>query len=134
MLTLCVYTWLILAILLARASHGISYPYLYLNSAASPIALCTEALASAMEPVMTQPTDGDNWNMCETDDGSMSLSCITQYISSALGMVVEWCGIISYRNLLLRQDNSTILSSHSNRHDICRCDSFECIFCIRINL
>ena len=34
----------------------------------------TEALASAMEPVMTQPTEGDNLWMYETDEGSMSLS------------------------------------------------------------
>jgi hypothetical protein len=59
---------------LARASHGISYPNLYLKSAASDWARCEKARASAMEPVMTQPTDGEIWKMCETDEGSMSLS------------------------------------------------------------
>jgi hypothetical protein len=44
---------------LARASHGISYPNLYLKSAASDWARCEKARASAMEPVMTQPTDGE---------------------------------------------------------------------------
>jgi len=34
----------------------------------------TEALASAMEPVMTQPTEGESLWMYETDEGSMSLS------------------------------------------------------------
>src|SRR5271163_4246923 len=63
-----------LASLLARTSQGISYPYLYLNSAASPLALVTQALASAMEPVRTHPTEGEILKMCETDDGSISLS------------------------------------------------------------
>ena len=31
-------------------------------------------MASAMEPVMTQPTEGDSLKMWETDEGSMSLS------------------------------------------------------------
>lgn len=62
------------ASLFARTSHGISYPFLYLNSAASPLALLTDALASAIDPVMTQPTEGDILKICETDDGSMSLS------------------------------------------------------------
>lgn len=60
MLTLCVYTCEMFAIRFARTSHGISYPNLYLNSAASPLARITDALASAIDPVMTQPTDGDN--------------------------------------------------------------------------
>ena len=38
------------------------------------MALCTKALASAMDPVITQPTEGDSWKIWETDDGSMSLS------------------------------------------------------------
>src|SRR4051794_39753830 len=29
-----------------------------------------------MEPVMTQPTDGESWKMCDTDEGSISLSYI----------------------------------------------------------
>lgn len=63
-----------LANLLAKTSHGISYPNLYRNSAASPCARCADALASAIDPVMTQPTDGEIWKMCETEEGSMSLS------------------------------------------------------------
>lgn len=63
------------AIRLASASTGISYPYLYLNSAASDCARWASGLASAMAPVMTQPTDCEIWKMCETDEGSMSLSC-----------------------------------------------------------
>ena len=59
-LTLCVYTCEIFAKRFASTSHGISYPYLYLNSAASPLARDTDALASAIEPVMTHPTDGDS--------------------------------------------------------------------------
>jgi hypothetical protein len=64
--------------LLANTSHGISYPNLYLNSAASPLALVTQALASAIEPVKTQPTDGEILKMCETEDGSISLSYIKE--------------------------------------------------------
>lgn len=60
--TRCVYTWLMFASLFARTSHGISYPFLYRNSAASPRARSIEALASAIEPVMTAPTDGDILN------------------------------------------------------------------------
>jgi hypothetical protein len=55
-----VYTWLMLAIRLANASQGISYPNLYLNSAASPLARVTDARASAIDPVITQPTDGES--------------------------------------------------------------------------
>jgi hypothetical protein len=44
----------------ANTSQGISYPNLYLNSAASPRARLTEARASAIDPVMTQPTDGES--------------------------------------------------------------------------
>jgi hypothetical protein len=50
---------LIFAKRFARTSHGISYPYLYLNSAASALALVTEARASAIDPVITHPTFGD---------------------------------------------------------------------------
>lgn len=58
----------------ARTSHGISYPNLYRNSAASPRARLTAALASAIDPVITQPTDGDSLKTWETEDGSISLS------------------------------------------------------------
>jgi len=88
-----------LAILLAKASQGISYPNLYLNSAASPIALCTEALASATEPVITQPTDGDSWKMWDTDEGSMSLS----YSSSMLALYFRY-GLDDYNVLGLSSE------------------------------
>ena len=65
------------ASLFASTSQGISYPFLYLNSAASPLARLTDARASAIDPVMTQPTEGESLKMCETEDGSMSLSCET---------------------------------------------------------
>lgn len=39
------------------------------------MALWTEALASAIDPVKTQPTDGESWKMWDTDEASMSLSC-----------------------------------------------------------
>lgn len=45
-----------------------------MNSAASLIALLADALASAIEPVMTHPTDGESLKTWETDEGSMSLS------------------------------------------------------------
>jgi hypothetical protein len=64
--------------LLANTSHGISYPNLYLNSAASPRARSTEARASAMEPVMTQPTEGEILKTWETEEGSINLSCNDQ--------------------------------------------------------
>jgi hypothetical protein len=72
--TRCVYTWLIFASLLLRTSHGISYPYLYLNSAASARALVTAARASAIEPVITHPTLGERLKMYVTEEGSRSLS------------------------------------------------------------
>ena len=58
--TLCVYTCEMFASRFARTSQGISYPNLYLNSAASPLARLTDARASAIEPVMTQPTEGES--------------------------------------------------------------------------
>ena len=59
---------------LARTSQGISYPNLYRNSAASPCALDADARASAIDPVITQPTDGESLKMYDTDDGSINLS------------------------------------------------------------
>ena len=73
-LTFCVYTWLIFARRFANTSHGISYPFLYRNSAVSPRALIADALASAIDPVMTHPTEEESLKMYETEDGSMSLS------------------------------------------------------------
>jgi hypothetical protein len=115
-----------LAILFARASQGISYPNLYLNSAASPIALWTEALASAMEPVITQPTEGDSLKMWDTEEGSMSLSYGTSIL--VLRLKIEMEGGLPYRDLLLRQYNRTVLSSDTNRHDIRSSDGLEGIF------
>lgn len=66
------------AILFASTSHGISYPYLYRNSAASPLARITDARASAIEPVMTHPTPGESLYTYDTDDGSISLSCVAK--------------------------------------------------------
>ena len=72
------------ASLFASTSQGISYPFLYLNSAASPLALLTDARASAIDPVMTQPTEGESLKMCETEDGSMSLSCTSWNVRALL--------------------------------------------------
>lgn len=72
------------ASLFARTSQGISYPYLYLNSAASPLARSTEALASAIEPVITQPTDGEILKTCETEEGSINLSCGCQRLAQTV--------------------------------------------------
>ena len=74
LLTRCVYTWLMLANRFANTSQGISYPFLYMNSAASLIALLADALASAIDPVITHPTDGESLKIWDTDDGSISLS------------------------------------------------------------
>lgn len=74
LLTRCVYTWFMFANRFANTSQGISYPFLYMNSAASLIALLADALASAIDPVMTHPTDGESLKIWDTDDGSMSLS------------------------------------------------------------
>src|SRR5690242_10812414 len=78
-----------------------------------------------MEPVMTQPTDGDSLKMCETDDGSMSLSY-------AMASVLYYCFLCidaTYRNLLLRDNHGAVLAPHSQRCDVrCR-DCLECILC-----
>lgn len=58
----------------ASTSQGISYPFLYMNSAASLIARLADALASAIDPVMTHPTDGESLKIWDTEEGSMSLS------------------------------------------------------------
>jgi hypothetical protein len=34
-----------------------------------------------MEPVMTQPTDGESWKMWDTDEGSMSLSYVNRFVN-----------------------------------------------------
>lgn len=71
-----------LANLFAKTSQGISYPYLYLNSAASPWARCANARASAIEPVITLPTDGEIWKRCDTEEGSISLSWHPELVSA----------------------------------------------------
>lgn len=115
-----------LASRLARASQGISYPYLYLNSAASLRARSTQARASAIDPVITQPTDGEILKMCVTDEGSMSLSCRRRNLALALQTVPMKS--VTYRDFLLRDDDSAILPANSYRGDICGCDRFEGIF------
>lgn len=86
----------------ARASAGISYPNLYRNSAASPWARWANALASAIDPVMTQPTEGEIWKMWDTEAGSISLSYVAsisiwQNRSSLQSPETS----MTYRNLLL---------------------------------
>ena len=39
------------------------------------MALLADALASAIEPVMTHPTEGESLKIWDTEPGSMSLSC-----------------------------------------------------------
>lgn len=60
---------------------------------------------------MTQPTEGDNRKMCETDEGSMSLSCSRRQYT--LCSLARWCGIVPYRHLLLRDDYRTVLAPHA---------------------
>ena len=65
----------------ANTSQGISYPFLYINSAASLMARLADALPSAIDPVMTHPTDGESLKIWDTDDGSISLSYTTKHVS-----------------------------------------------------
>ncbi len=77
-----------------------------------------------MEPVMTQPTEGEIWKMCDTDDGSISLSC--GLVSSS-----SWSkrkDKQTYGNFLLRQDYGAVFAAHPDGHDIGRRNSFEGIF------
>lgn len=73
---------------------------------------------------MTQPTEGEILKTCETEDGSMSLS-------------YEWVSwfacagepsATTHSNFLLGQHNGTVLASHTDRGDVGRRDSLECIF------
>lgn len=45
-----------------------------------------------------------------------------------LKLEIEREGGIPYGDLLLRQHDRTVLSSNTNRHDICSSDGFEGIF------
>lgn len=65
-----------LAMRLAMPWTGISYPYLYLNSAASALALKANDLASAIDPVANNPIEGVIWNKYDTVAGSNNLSGI----------------------------------------------------------
>ncbi len=65
----------------ANTSQGISYPFLYINSAASLMARLADALPSAIDPVMTHPTDGESLKIWDTDDGSISLSYTIKHVS-----------------------------------------------------
>ncbi len=114
-----------LASLLASTSHGISYPNLYRNSAASPLARSTDARASAIDPVITQPTEGDSLKICETDDGSISLSCCAA--SAQISHTQD--SRSTYWDFLLRQYHSAVLASDPNRCNIGGSDSFEGILC-----
>jgi hypothetical protein len=61
-----------------------------------------------MDPVMTQPTEGDRRKMWDTEDGSMSLSCVQVSVPcAALGT----CH--TYGHLLLRDDYCTVLAPHA---------------------
>lgn len=84
----------------ANTSQGISYPFLYMNSAASPIALLADALPSAIEPVMTHPTDGESLKMWDTEEGSISLS-YKAYPSAEPRAFQRALQAISYRDFLL---------------------------------
>ncbi len=48
----------------------------------------TEARASAIDPVITQPTEGESLNIWETDEGSISLSYNWNIHQSLSGMYV----------------------------------------------
>jgi hypothetical protein len=61
-----------------------------------------------MDPVMTQPTDGESLKMCETDDGSMSLSCAHM---STPCLTRPACD--TYGHLLLRDDYRAVLAPHA---------------------
>lgn len=112
----------------ASASAGISYPYLYRNSAASPCALCAKALASAMEPVMTQPTEGEILKMWETEAGSISLSCKACQCEPRSEDSIK-----PYGNLFLRQNHGAIFSADAYRHDVCCCNCLESVLCCSVS-
>lgn len=112
------------ASLFARTSQGISYPFLYLNSAASPLALLTDARASAIDPVITQPTDGDSLKMCDTEEGSISLSSKTL----TLVIILEVLGASTHWYFLLREHYRAALPSNSDRCDVGSSDGFEGVF------
>jgi len=45
-----------------------------------------------MEPVMTQPTDGESWKIWDTDEGSMSLSFANRYVN--IDLEIDYEGVI----------------------------------------
>jgi len=63
----------------------------------------------------------------------MSLSYVKQYIRAwhPKKAVLQ---VNTYWNLLLGQDNSTVLSSKTNGHDIRSCDGLERIFYPRLTI
>lgn len=77
---------------------------------------------------MTTPTDGEIWKMWETEEGSISLSCVGVSIT-ALSSQVRRSGPIAYGNLLLRQYYGAVLATESYRHDVRSCDGLEGVLC-----
>lgn len=119
-----------LASLFARTSQGISYPNLYRNSAASLLARLIDALPSAIEPVTAQPTEGEILKTCDTDEGSISLSCKTSSVCQLRKQTN--CSPntnTTYRYFLLRQYDSAVFASDPKRCDVGGCDCLESVFC-----
>lgn len=77
---------------------------------------------------MTHPTDGEILKICDTEAGSINLSCgLCQKGRNDIRLRLP-----TYRDLLLRQDHGTVLPSHPDRCDICSGDSLEGIFYMEI--
>lgn len=103
---------------------------MYLNSAASPLARFTDARASAIDPVMTQPTEGESLYTYETEAGSISLSCNARYQLTPSKPFLSPGQAPTYRHLLLRQHYCAVLASYADGCDV-RCgDRLECILCV----
>lgn len=77
---------------------------------------------------MTQPTEGDIWKMCDTEAGSISLSCVSGQRCLARLRRSRGRARMTYWDLLLRQDDSTILASDAYGHDVGGGDGLEGIF------
>lgn len=87
-----------------------------------------------MEPVMTQPTEGEIWKMWDTDDGSISLSWGHRVSTGRYKQPCcdgwPWTWLIAYGDLLLGQDDGAVLAPDAYRHDVGSRDSLEGILCI----
>lgn len=75
-----------------------------------------------MDPVTTQPTDGEILKIWETDDGSISLSY--QRFSFILRGAASGR---TNRHFLLGENDGAILASDADGRDICGSDRFKCI-------